>query len=207
MVGTEVTVQQIAGPPAPETLRRDQLARRQKIVRTALRALAGSEYEQVKISQVARDAGVALGTLYRYFVSKEHLFAAVFVEWEAAFRDKVQRVRPEGDTEADRLRNVMHRTIKAFQLQPQFYRLMMMLDTTTDTYAAETYSVSESQFRASVQMAFDGALDDTRAKIYRTVIGVLDNSLRGWLTGKMTIKDVYRNVDNAIWLIYEYRPE
>ena len=61
---------QIAGPPAPETLRRDQFARRQRIVRAALRALANSDYDQVRISEVARDSGVALGTLYRYFASK-----------------------------------------------------------------------------------------------------------------------------------------
>ncbi len=51
----------IAGPPARETLRPSQLARRQRIVRAALRALAGSEYDRVKISEVARESGVALG--------------------------------------------------------------------------------------------------------------------------------------------------
>ena len=77
-------MQQIAGPPAPETLRSDQLARRQRIVRAGLKALASSDYDQVKISEVARDAGVALGTVYRYFASKEHLLAAVIAELQGA---------------------------------------------------------------------------------------------------------------------------
>jgi hypothetical protein len=47
-------VLQTDGPPAPETLRRDQLARRERIVRTALHALAGSDYNQVKVSDAAR---------------------------------------------------------------------------------------------------------------------------------------------------------
>ena len=133
----DTRVQQIAGPPAPETLRADQLARRQRIVRAALKALAGSDYEQVKISDVARDSGVALGTLYRYFASKEHLFAAVFVEWQGALKKKLERERPQGETEAERLRDVFHRTIRAFQLQPQFYRVVMVLTATTDPYATE----------------------------------------------------------------------
>src|ERR1700683_3392163 len=137
-VGREDTrVQQIAGPPAPETLRADQLARRQRIVRAALKALAGSDYEQVKISDVARDSGVALGTLYRYFASKEHLFAAVFVEWHGALKKKLEKERPEGETEADRLRDVFHRMVRAFQLQPQFFRVVMMLEAPTDAYAAD----------------------------------------------------------------------
>lgn len=197
---------QIAGPPAPETLRRDQFARRQRIVRAALRALAsvGSDYDQVKISEVARDSGVALGTLYRYFASKEHLFAAVFVEWEGALKKKLEKEPPRGDTEADRLGDVFHRTIRAFQLQPQFYRVVMMLTATADTYAADLYQSVSSQFRDTVQTAFTGPFDDDRHAIYNTVNSVLDTSLRSWVTNHLTIQDVYENVDNAIRLIYQY---
>jgi AcrR family transcriptional regulator len=198
-------VLQIAGPPAPETLRRDQLARRQRIVRAALRALANSDYDQVKISQVARDSGVALGTLYRYFASKEHLFAAVFVEWQGALKKKLEKEPPHGDTEAERVRDVFHRTIRAFQLQPQFYRLVMVLGATTDPYATDLYQSVASQFRDTVQTAFAGPFDEDREAIFTTVNSVLDGSLRSWVMNRLTIQDVYDNVDKAIRLIYEYR--
>ena len=197
---------QIAGPPAPETLRRDQFARRQRIVRAALRALANSDYDQVRISEVARDSGVALGTLYRYFASKEHLFAAVFVEWQAALKKKLEKEPPRGGTEAERLRDVFHRTIRAFQLQPQFYRVVMILNATTDAYAADLYQSISSQFQDTVQTAFPGPFDDDHAAILGTVNAVLDGSLRSWVMNRQTIQDVYNNVDAAIRLIYEYRP-
>jgi AcrR family transcriptional regulator len=199
-------VPQIAGPPAPETLRGDQLARRQRIVRAALRALAGSDYDQVKISEVARDSGVALGTLYRYFASKEHLFAAAFVEWQGALKKKLEKERPRGGSEAERLRDVFHRTIRAFQLQPQFYRVMMMLTATTDAYAADLYQSVSSQFHDSVQTAFAGPFDADHDAIYGTLNAVLDESLRAWVMNRATIGDVYGNVDDAIRLIYEYCP-
>ena len=198
---------QIAGPPAPETLRRDQFARRQRIVRAALRALANSDYDQVRISEVARDSGVALGTLYRYFASKEHLFAAVFVEWQAALKKKLEKEPPRGGTEAERLRDVFHRTIRAFQLQPQFYRVVMILNATTDAYAADLYQSVSSQFQDTVQTAFAGPFDDDHAAILGTVNAVLDGSLRSWVMNRQTIQDVYNNVDAAIRLIYEYCPE
>jgi len=200
-------VLQIAGPPAPETLRRDQLARRQRIVRAALRALANSDYDQVKISEVARDSAVALGTLYRYFASKEHLFAAVFVEWQGALKKKLEKEPPQGDTEAERLRDVFHRTIRAFQLQPQFYRVVMMLNATTDTYAADLYQSVASQFHDTVQTAFAGPFDEDRDAIFTTINSVLDGSLRSWVTNRLTIQDVYDHVDKAIRLIYEYCPD
>jgi len=199
-------VLQIAGPPAPETLRRDQFARRQRIVRAALRALANSDYDQVRISEVARDSGVALGTLYRYFASKEHLFAAVFVEWQAALKKKLEKEPPLGGTEAERLRDVFHRTIRAFQLQPQFYRVVMILNATTDAYAADLYQSVSSQFQDTVQTAFAGPFDDDHAAILGTVNAVLDGSLRSWVMNRLTIQDVYHNVDAAIRLIYEYCP-
>src|SRR3954447_16261722 len=71
-----------------------QLARRQRIVESALRALESREYEQIQIRDVALTAEVALGTLYRYFSSKEHLYAAVLQEW-AAF-DRPRRGRAAG---------------------------------------------------------------------------------------------------------------
>ena len=200
-------MQQIAGPPAPETLRSDQFARRQRIVRAALRALASSDYDQVKISEVARDAGVALGTVYRYFASKEHLFAAVFVEWQGAMRKKLEKEPPRGASEAERVRDVFHRTIRAFQLQPQFFRVVLTLGVTTDAYAADLFQEAWPQYRSIMQTAFDGLAGEDRAAIFGTVNAVLVESLRSWVMNRATIQDVYANVDNAIRLIYEYSPQ
>jgi AcrR family transcriptional regulator len=195
---------QIDGPPAPETLRSDRLARRQRIVRAGLKALASSDYDQVKISEVARDSGVALGTLYRYFTSKEHLFAAVFVEWHGALKKKLEKERPAGETEADRLRDVFHRMIRAFQLQPQFFRVVMVLESTTDAYAADLYQSLAAQSRETLGMAFVGPLDGDRRAIYTTLSAVLDASLRSCVMNRATIDDVYANIDNAIRLIYQF---
>jgi TetR/AcrR family transcriptional regulator, cholesterol catabolism regulator len=198
---------QIDGPPAPETLRSDLLARRQRIVRAGLKALASSDYDQVKVSEVARESGVALGTLYRYFTSKEHLFAAVFVEWHGALKKKLEKERPAGATEADRLRDVFHRMIRAFQQQPQFYRVVMMLEATTDVYAADIHQSLAVQSRETLGTAFAGPFDDDRKAIYSTLNAVLDESLRSWVMNRATIQDVYANIDNAIRLVYEYRPD
>ncbi len=198
---------QIDGPPAPETLRSDRLARRQRIVRAGLKALASSDYDQVKITEIARDSGVALGTLYRYFTSKEHLFAAVFVEWHGALTKKLEKERPAGETEAGRLRDVFHRMIRAFQLQPQFYRVVMMLQATTDVYAADLYHSLAAQSRETVGMAFAAPFDDDRKAIYATLNAVLDESLRTWVMNRATIDDVYASIDDAIRLVYEYRPD
>ena len=200
-------MQQIGGPPAPETLGNSQAARRQRIVRAGLRALANSDHDQVKITEVARDAGVALGTVYHYFSSKEHLLAAVFVEWQGAMKKKLQKDSPKGDTEEDRLRDVFHRTIRAFQLQPQFFRVVLALGVTTDPNAADLFQGTQPQFRSIMDTALGGSPDEDRAAIFQTVNAVMVESLRSWVMNRITIQDVYSNVDNAIRLIYGFPPE
>ena len=54
-----------------------QKARYRRILRAAARLGALDELERVQMQDVAREAGVAIATLYRYFPSKIHLFAAV----------------------------------------------------------------------------------------------------------------------------------
>ncbi len=166
-------MQQIAGPPAPETLRADQLARRQRIVRAALK------------DQLARRQRIV----------------------RAALKKRLEREQPRGETEAERLRDVFHRTIRAFQLQPQFYRVVMVLTGTTDPYATELYQTLAAQSRDTVAMAFGGPFDADRAAILATLNAVLDESLRSWVMNRKAIADVYADVDNTIRLIYQYCPE
>ena len=194
----------IDGPPMPDTLLPKQLERRNKIIRAGVRALANTDYADIKVADVARDSGVALGTVYRYFVSKEHLFAAVFAEWQGALRSKLDGVAPLDGSEADRLREVFRRGIQAFQRQPRFVGVMMMLQSTTDPYAAEIYDSLRDLFDDMAQSAVDGPADVDRRAIYRTISAVLDSSLRAWTMNHLTIRDVYEQVDDAIRLIYEF---
>ena len=61
-------------PAAPTTP--NQHARRERILSAAARLGAAKELDRVQMQEVAREADVALSTLYRYFPSKTHLFVA-----------------------------------------------------------------------------------------------------------------------------------
>lgn len=205
----EVTMMaDVAGPAAPETLRRDQRERRERIVRVALRSLANSEYDRIKVSDVARESGVALGTLYRYFTSKEHLFAAAFLLWQESLKRTLDRTTPSGGSEKERVRNVLHLAIRAFQMQPQFYRVLLVLETTSDPYVDDTYRQIDKVFTDIMRSAFSADVrDDTdRQAIISILSAVLGQGLRGWIMARTTIEKVYENIDTAIHLIYDFSP-
>ncbi len=60
--------------------------RRQRIIRAALRVFAEHGLHGTPVPPIASEAGVGVGTLYRYFASKEALINAVF-------RDSKQRLQ------------------------------------------------------------------------------------------------------------------
>ena len=194
------------GLPAPETLRPGQRARRDRIVKAAMRRLISGDYESTKVADVARDADVALATLYRYFSSKEHLFAAVFYEWQASFARRIEASPPAEGSESDRLRNFLGQTVRAFQVQPQFYKMLLVVQMTLDPYAAEIFVSLDQGFRR----IFDAALGPTAESdrdhdaIFVTLECVLSRYLTKWVMGRCSIEDVYAAVYESIRLIYEF---
>ncbi len=68
----------IAHARAPaEPISPDQKARHRRILRAAAHHGAEKGIERMQMHEVAKDAGVAIATLYRYFPSKTHLFTAL----------------------------------------------------------------------------------------------------------------------------------
>src|ERR1700727_1301184 len=66
-------------PPAPRPLRRDAELNRQRILRAAAEVFT-SRGLQASLDDVARHAGVGVGTVYRRFPDKESLVEALFEE-------------------------------------------------------------------------------------------------------------------------------
>jgi AcrR family transcriptional regulator len=79
-------------------------AAREQIVAAALGQMADGGYASAGVQAVAARAGVAVGTLYRHFPSKGHLFAETFRRASQRELDVVVEVSaPDGRAAAERL--------------------------------------------------------------------------------------------------------
>ncbi|NNH73629.1 TetR/AcrR family transcriptional regulator [Nocardia uniformis] len=88
--------------PAATPASAGQVARRGAILRAAAELGAEAEFDRVQMADLATRAGVALGTLYRYFPTKTEVFATLFQEQIATFvADRWQP--PEGDGAVERV--------------------------------------------------------------------------------------------------------
>src|SRR3989442_2893188 len=68
---------------------------RARIMAAAEERFAAFGYRRTGIAEIARDAGVAPGTLYRYFENKEEVFRAVMREGLARWLETARRVLAE----------------------------------------------------------------------------------------------------------------
>lgn len=64
-------------PKALTSRQEKKLQRQEEILTAAFQVFAGHGYEATRIDDVARQAGIAKGTIYLYFPDKERLFQAV----------------------------------------------------------------------------------------------------------------------------------
>jgi AcrR family transcriptional regulator len=194
-----------APPPSPESLTASQFARRERIVKVALDLLVNGDYEKIQMKDVAEASDVALGTVYRYFTSKEHLFAAVQLEWVKSLHRQILRRPPTGQSNLERLSQVLQKSVRAFQIQPQFYRVLLVLEVAKDPFAKELYEVMSRETEATYRESLSGIDPQTAADLLRVVLAVLGAELRGWVLGRQSIDEVRQNLDEALSLLLTYR--
>ena len=123
--------------PEAASLRTDQRERRQRIIDAAERMMFDTDYEKIQVKDVADEAEVALGTLYRYFNSKDHLFACALQSWSASFGDHLE-LAPTGPTE-DRVKAIYRLAARAFERQPRVYSVMMQIQSSNDAHAVQVW--------------------------------------------------------------------
>src|SRR5271165_6040609 len=122
---------------APRALTRAQEARRQRVVDAAMELGLEGGYEAVQMRDVASRAHVAMGTVYRYFTSKDHLLAAALVHWVEQLDARLAQVPARGETAADRVIDVLERALRAMGRQPQLVAAVFASLASPDVAAIE----------------------------------------------------------------------
>lgn len=113
------------------------------------------ELERVQMTEVARRAGVAIGTLYRYFPSKNHLFVGVM----AAQIERMNAVAaPRSDEQSDaaeRVAIMLVRSLRALMRQPMLASAMIQAVITTGPAVVSDVDKIDREFRRALMSAAD----------------------------------------------------
>ena len=135
--------------PAAEPTSPEQIDRYRRILRAAAHHGAAKGLERVQMMDVARDAGVAIATLYRYFPSKTHLFTGVMRAQVEHLSELSVRPRP-GETPEEAISRLLVRAGRELLRAPLLSHAMMQ---------ANNASVAQSPNAGVTQVFIDLMLE------------------------------------------------
>jgi AcrR family transcriptional regulator len=195
---TDRTTKDRTEPPRLESLDRHQRARRDRIVAAAVELMLERDYDSVQMKDLAGTAGVALGTMYRYFRSKDHLLAEALVSWSDRFATDV--AAPPGNS-LERLKAAYRRASRAFERYPRVYSHVLALQASSDPLAVEQFERFSTRRTEAFASFLPRVPSPRREQIVEVMGAVLDANLRDWTLGRQPIRKVYERLDHAAELV------
>ena len=190
----------------PEALPLAQRERRDRVVLAATQLLRDGEYDSVQMRDVAKEGGVALATVYRYFPSKEQLFGAVLLQWASGYPTAAHSSRRDRAFSENDIRSFMRRAVRAFEQFPQMVRVLMVVESSTDPATRALYHEFAGNNVGSIVRALPSVEPSVATAIIETAYGVMVTKLRAWLFGLVTIRQVERAVERCLDLIFAPPP-
>ncbi|MEU7277470.1 TetR family transcriptional regulator [Streptomyces sp. NPDC045431] len=200
-----------ASPPSAERrapLTERQEARRRRILHASRQLASGGGFDAVQMREVAEAAGVALGTLYRYFPSKIHLLVATMQDQLEHLHATLRKRPPAGETPSARVAETLMRAFRALQREPQLADAMVRALTFADRGVNREVDTVSRQTTAIILDA-TGLERPTPEQLsaVRVIAHTWHSALITWLAGRASIAQVRLDIETACRLIDVTSPD
>ncbi len=130
--------------------------RRDRILDVAVDLAEEGGFDNVRQRDVADQAGIALGTLYKSFASKEDILSAA-LEREAQLLEKKMEQKPVlGDTEGERLKALFKIITRAMCKKPKYARALLRAMASGEPEVAGNVAAYEERMNRIIIAALRG---------------------------------------------------
>lgn len=191
--------------PPPSTLRGNQKQRRQRILGEAHAMIVESGNETVQIRDIADRAGVALGTAYRYFGSKERLFAEVYAGWCQQLHDELLTDLRRGKSNTERTRLLARTMFERLTDQPQLASIGRVLKATEDPTILRMIHGTERGMVQLFRDALHGVEQRDADSIAMIVMSVIRAAQDLRSANLLSIDEANREIAKAVKMVLEFR--
>jgi TetR/AcrR family transcriptional regulator, cholesterol catabolism regulator len=179
-------------PPSPDEETACHISRRTRILEESLVAAAAG-YEEVNIREVAQRAGVPVGTLYHYFLSKEHLLVLALGRWLEGFEEHLGPRLYSIDDPYARLWHVVEELHRALRDRPLLAEAMARAYVVGDASVAVEVEMVRSQLVALFADAVSrGRPTESHSDVGELLTDVLTPNLLALAHDRAQIGDVHR---------------
>ncbi len=159
-----------ATPRRTGTRAAETAARRSRILQAAVALARHGGYDAVQMRDVAAQAEVALGTLYRHYASKDQLLVAVMLDQTETLRHRLEQHPVPGGTAADRVSEVLRRACHSLERERKVTGALVRAMFATEPEVAETKMRVQREMQSIIATAIGNEVRDVDA-----IVDVLGN--------------------------------
>jgi len=181
--------------------------RRESIIQAAIEVFSGKDFKTASVSEIARKAGVADGTIYQYFRNKEDLFFSIPVEKTNEFRSQLE-LHLEGIPGAlNKIRKFVWYFLYFFKVNPDYGRILMLEMRVSKSFVkTETYDFLKRSVGPVLEIIKEGQEEGTIRSdvdvfiLRHLVLGTLEHMVNRWLLKetKYDLLEHHREVSQLI---------
>ncbi|MFF8501150.1 TetR/AcrR family transcriptional regulator [Streptomyces anulatus] len=167
----------------------DPAARRDLILKAAVRVFARQGFAATRVDDVAGEAGVAKGSVYLHFDSRDALLTAAFEEYRAHSRAVIQQARTGPGDGLERLARLVRSVLDMVVAEPELARILIDLWAAGRQGAASGVDIAAvyREYRAVIaELLADAAAEEVcRAGVGAghavVVVGAIEGCLVQWI--------------------------
>jgi TetR/AcrR family transcriptional regulator, fatty acid metabolism regulator protein len=173
---------------------RVQEERRRQILHAAVRAFARKGYHACRVSDIAKEAGVAYGLVYHYYKSKETLLEAIFKETWGAMLATIRSVEELDEPAREQVRKVTQIVLRTWKRDPELVRVLVREVTRSSQVQQEADEI-DLAYQALQRIVEQGQQSgefrrDLDARLTATIwYGALEEILTGWAFGQLSDRE------------------
>ncbi|WP_068161968.1 TetR family transcriptional regulator [Rhodococcus phenolicus] len=184
-------------------LRPAQRARYDRIIASAKELASEGGYDAVQMRAVAERSGVALGTVYRYFPSKNHLLVVAMLELFEQFAEHFDAEHTPGSSPQERVMWVLHGALAQLEREPRLYdalvRAAMFADASSSAELDRLGKVITGMYARAAGI---DTITEELLNAVRIITDVWMSSLVSWAAGRQSAEQVIAHMDTAVGLVF-----
>ncbi|MBW1918379.1 MAG: TetR/AcrR family transcriptional regulator [Deltaproteobacteria bacterium] len=142
---------------------REKLRQRRQLLAAAQESFSERGYHNVSMHEIAEKAEFAIGTIYKFFRNKEHLYKSLIRELADSFHETLSQALEAADDEIDQLRNYVMAKSTLFKDNISIIRL----------YFAETRGAS-----FNIRAGLDSEIRERYGLFLRKLASVFDRGIQ-----------------------------
>jgi TetR/AcrR family fatty acid metabolism transcriptional regulator len=172
----------------------------QQIIEAAVRVFARKGYFNSRVSDVAREAGIAAGTIYLYFKTKEDILTTLFREKMAEFVAKLWKAMADQPDAVSKVRRLVYLHFDLLERNPELAEVVQIELRQGQKFFRGASSQEIASYFALIGSVLEEGVAAGRFRANlpvkvatKMLFGAMDQMATSWVLGKRE----YRLVDTA----------